>query len=58
MLLRYSLGPEQVAQAIEYGVEKVLGQGYRTYDIMGRGKIKVGTNEMGERIAIAIDAGA
>ena len=58
MLLRYSLGLEEEAQAIERGVEKVLGEGYRTYDIMEPGKTKVGTDEMGERIAAAIDAGA
>ena len=58
MLLRYSLGLEQEAQAIERGVEKALEQGCRTYDIMEPGKIKVGTNEMGEHIAAAIEAGA
>lgn len=58
LLLRYSLGLEREAQAIERGVEKALEQGYRTYDIMEPGKTQVGTNEMGERIAVAIDAGA
>jgi 3-isopropylmalate dehydrogenase len=56
MLLRYSLQLEQEASAIERGVETVLAQGYRTYDIMEPGRMKVGTAEMGERIAAAIDA--
>ncbi len=58
MLLRYSLGLEQEAQAVERGVEKALTQGYRTYDIMEQGRTKVGTDEMGDRIAAAIEAGA
>lgn len=58
MLLRYSLGLEQEAQAMERAVERVLDQGYRTYDIMEPGKSKVGTEEMGDRIAAAIEAGA
>jgi len=32
-------------------VEKVLQEGYRTYDIMDEGKTKVGTKEMGNLIA-------
>ena len=58
MLLRYSLGLEQEAQAVERGVEKALAQGYRTYDIMEPGRTKVGTEEMGDRIATAVEAGA
>ncbi|MBL7124930.1 MAG: 3-isopropylmalate dehydrogenase, partial [Dehalococcoidales bacterium] len=51
MMLRYSLGLIEEAQAIEAAVDKVLGEGYRTYDIMDEGKIKVGTREMGDLIA-------
>jgi 3-isopropylmalate dehydrogenase len=51
MMLRYSLGLVQEAQTIEAAVEQVLSEGYRTYDIMGEGKIKVGTKEMGDLIA-------
>jgi len=51
MMLRYSLGLVKEAQTIEAAVEQVLSEGYRTYDIMGEGKIKVGTKEMGDLIA-------
>lgn len=57
MLLRYSLSLEQEAQAMERAVERVLSQGYRTYDIIEPGKTKIGTKEMGDRIAAAIEAG-
>ncbi len=51
MMLRYSLGLIKEAQAIEVAVEEVLDEGYRTYDIMAKGKTKVGTKEMGDLIA-------
>jgi len=51
MMLRYSLGLSQEAQTIEAAVEGVLNEGYRTYDIVDEGKIKVGTKEMGDLIA-------
>jgi len=51
MMLRYSLGLANEAQTVEVAVSEVLQQGYRTYDIMGEGKTKVGTREMGELIA-------
>jgi 3-isopropylmalate dehydrogenase len=51
MMLRYSLGLTKEAQVIETAVEEVLQQGYRTYDIMSEGKIKVGTREMGDLIS-------
>ena len=51
MMLRYSLGLIKEAQTIESAVDEVLQQGYRTYDIMDEGKIKVGTKEMGDLIA-------
>lgn len=51
MLLRYSLGLMREAQIVEDAVENVLQQGYRTYDIMEEGKIKVGTKDMGDLIA-------
>jgi 3-isopropylmalate dehydrogenase len=50
MMLRYSFGLTSEAQAVEVAVEKVLQQGYRTYDIMDEGKTKVGTREMGDLI--------
>jgi 3-isopropylmalate dehydrogenase len=51
MMLRYSLDLPNAAQMVEDGVEKSLNEGYRTYDIMSEGKIKVGTREMGDLIA-------
>ena len=50
MMLRYSFGLVKEAQIVETAVEEVLQQGYRTYDIMDKGKIKVGTREMGDLI--------
>jgi len=51
MMLRYSLGLTREAQTIEAAVDEALNQGYRTYDIMSEGKIKLGTREMGDLIA-------
>jgi len=51
MMLRYSFGLIKEAQTIESAVDEVLQEGYRTYDIMDEGKIKVGTKEMGDLIA-------
>ena len=51
MMLRYSLGLEKEADAIEKAVDDVLEDGNRTYDIMSEGKTKLGTREMGEAIA-------
>jgi len=51
MMLRYSFGLIQEAQAIETAVSEILNEGYRTYDIMSEGKTKVGTKEMGDLIA-------
>ncbi len=51
MMLRYSFGLTKEAQTVEAAVEEVLNEGYRTYDIMSGGKIKMGTREMGDLIA-------
>ncbi len=51
MMLRYSFGLMNEAQAVEHAVDTVLQNGYRTYDIMSEGKAKVGTKEMGDLIA-------
>ena len=51
MMLRYSLGLIEEAQTVETAIEAVLQEGYRTCDIIGEGKIKVGTKEMGNLIA-------
>ncbi|MEW6142990.1 MAG: 3-isopropylmalate dehydrogenase [Chloroflexota bacterium] len=51
MMLRYSLGLSAEADAVESAILKVFEDGYRTYDIMEAGKIKVGTSQMGDLIA-------
>jgi 3-isopropylmalate dehydrogenase len=51
MMLRYSFALETEAQAVENAVLAALEKGYRTYDIMSEGKIRVGTKEMGGFIA-------
>ena len=51
MMLRYSFSLTQEAQTIETAVDEVLQEGYRTYDIMDKGKISVGTKETGDLIA-------
>ena len=54
MMLRYTFGLGQEADAIENAVKSVLDQGYRTPDrFAGEGTL-VGTAEMGRRIAEAI----
>ncbi|HEU65350.1 MAG TPA: 3-isopropylmalate dehydrogenase [Chloroflexi bacterium] len=50
MMLRYSFGLETEAWTVENAVLDALEQGYRTYDIMSEGKIKVGTKEMGDLV--------
>ncbi len=51
MMLRYSFGLVREAEAIESAVDRVLEDGYRTYDIMSEGMKRVGTREMGDLIA-------
>lgn len=51
MMLRYSFGLPEEADAIEKAVDKALQDGYRTADIYTEGTKKVGTKEMGDRIA-------
>lgn len=46
MLLRYSLGAEAAAEAIEKAVDQVLVQGYRTADLYKPGSTKVSTEEI------------
>jgi 3-isopropylmalate dehydrogenase len=50
LLLRYSFGLNEEADAIENAVQKVLDAGYRTIDIMSEGKTQVGTKEIGQLI--------
>jgi 3-isopropylmalate dehydrogenase len=56
MLLRYSLGLEEEATAIEDAVTKVLQDGLRTGDIAKAGETTIGTAAMGAAIATAIAA--
>jgi len=50
MMLRYSFGLKEAADAIEKAVEMALQKGYRTPDIYTEGSKKVGTREMTEVI--------
>lgn len=50
MMLRYSFDLDKEAKAIEDAIEKVLKQGYRTSDIMSKGKTLVKTSKMGDLI--------
>ncbi|MBQ5951998.1 MAG: 3-isopropylmalate dehydrogenase [Lachnospiraceae bacterium] len=55
MLLRYSLGLEAEAQAVENAVAQVLKEGYRTGDIMSEGKERVGCRSMGQLVRERIE---
>lgn len=54
MMLRYSLGYPDVADAIEVAVGKVLDQGFRTADIYTEGTTKVSTSQMGDAVVNAL----
>ncbi len=54
MLLRYSLGREDAATAIDAAVRKVIADGLRTGDIWTEGQTRVDTATMGRAIAAAI----
>jgi 3-isopropylmalate dehydrogenase len=54
MMLRHSFDLEEQAARIEQAVRSVLREGYRTPDIFEPGARRVGTEEMGERVAQAI----
>ncbi|MGL5800672.1 MAG: 3-isopropylmalate dehydrogenase [Plesiomonas sp.] len=53
LMLRYSLGQEPAAQAIEQAVTAVLAQGWRTADLAGE-QTALSTAEMGSKIAAYI----
>jgi 3-isopropylmalate dehydrogenase len=55
MLFKYSLDNEKANVWIEEAVEKVLGQGVRTADIMSDGMKQVGTKEMGDLVAAELE---
>lgn len=47
LMVRYSLGRDEIALKMEKAVEQALEEGYRTGDLMEEGKRQVGTEEMG-----------
>jgi 3-isopropylmalate dehydrogenase len=56
MMLRYSLGLPEIADAIEVAVGQVLDQGLRTADIYTPGTLKVSTSQMGDAVIAALTA--
>ncbi len=54
MLLKYGLNETLAAQRIESAVLQVLGQGYRTSDIMSPGMTLVGCTEIGKMLMQAL----
>jgi len=54
LLLRYSLGLEAEAKAIENAVEAALASGARTADISPRGLRYVSTDEFAQTVMSAI----
>jgi 3-isopropylmalate dehydrogenase len=59
MALRYSFDQSEAAAELERAVEKVLADGVRTADLMGReGGTPVSTAQMGDKVVEALIAGA
>jgi 3-isopropylmalate dehydrogenase len=54
LLLRFSLGLKQEAEAVEAAVSRIVEAGYRTEDLREAGKEVVSTEEMGRLVAEAI----
>lgn len=54
MMLRYSLGREDLAVKIENAISNVLDQGLRTGDIFSEGMTKVSCSEMGDAVVAAL----
>ncbi|MEA3404328.1 MAG: 3-isopropylmalate dehydrogenase [Pseudomonadota bacterium] len=54
MMLRYSLGREDLAVKIENAVGSVLDQGLRTGDIFSEGMTQVSCSEMGDAVVAAL----
>ncbi|WKV49703.1 3-isopropylmalate dehydrogenase [Dickeya fangzhongdai] len=57
LLLRYSLGADDAATAIEQAVNQALAEGYRTGDLVSGGNA-ITTDEMGDAIARFVAEGA
>lgn len=56
MMLRYTFGLEEYAARIEAAVKTVLATGPRTGDIWRDGKVKTGTQGMGDALLLALGA--
>ena len=55
MMLRYSLGEEEAANAIDNAIKKSMSQGFRTKDLASFDAVEVlNTQEMGDKIASLI----
>ncbi|MDD2370376.1 MAG: 3-isopropylmalate dehydrogenase [Firmicutes bacterium] len=54
MMLKYSFKEIEAAEKIEHAVKKVLAAGYRTPDIMEKGKMLVTTSQMGDLVLEAL----
>lgn len=54
MMLRYTFGLSEEADAVEKAVKSILAGGYRTPDIMSAGMKAIGTKEAGDLIAAAV----
>ena len=50
MMMRFSFGMAEEADAIEKAVDQVLSEGYRTADIMSEGCTCLSCSEMGDAI--------
>ena len=57
LMLRYSLGEEEAAAAIERAVEDTLARNIRTADIAAQGVPPVATDAMGDAVAEAVAKG-
>jgi 3-isopropylmalate dehydrogenase len=55
MMLRYSLGMIDLADAIDRAIARVLSQGLRTRDIAALGEKTIGTTEMGSALLTALE---
>ena len=54
MMLRYSFGRDDLADAVEHAVRAVLAAGQRTADIAKAGTPRVGTRAMGDAVVAAL----
>lgn len=54
MMLRYSLGADGAADAVDASITDVLADGLRTKDIVAPGQTVVGTTEMGAAVLTAL----